>query len=93
MADKTVTVTITGPEEVMDPAIDSFVRQYGWTEEVDGVPTTETKEERARAILRGFMIDVIKAYNIKQAELFVRETATTQSDQALDATTMTLVIE
>lgn len=92
MAEKTITIEITGDEAVIVPALDAFVKQYGWTEEIDGKPNPETKEVKARAILRQFMIEVIKAYNIKQAEKLAREQAGSQTDSALDLTVMTLEV-
>lgn len=84
---KTITLEITGEDAVIDAALDAFVRQYGWTEE-----TEETQVEKARAVLRGFIMETVKAHNIKAAEDLARSAAATETEAALDTTTMTVAV-
>jgi hypothetical protein len=99
MADKTVTIEVTGPDVVIDGALDAFVRQHGWADSVgvdekgQPVPNPETKELKARTVIRQFMIDSIKAWNIRQAEVAARAAAVGASESALDTTKMTLELK
>lgn len=96
MADKTIEIQITGPEEVIDPSLDSFVKFHGWTEQIfDGenwVGNTETKELCARRVIRQFVIDCIKAESAKEAQQAATEQARAAVDGAIDLTTMTLQV-
>ena len=86
--DKIINLQISGVAEVIDAAMDAFVKQNGWTEESE-----ETKEKKARLILRAFIMETVSAYNINQAQIQAREAAQAQTAQALDLTTMILTIE
>ncbi len=87
MTDKTINLAITGVAEVIDAAMDAFVRQNGWTEESE-----QTKEEKAREVLRAFIMQTVEAYNVNQAQIAAREAAAAQTAAALDLTTMTLTV-
>jgi hypothetical protein len=85
---KIINLQIFGEAEVIDAAMDAFVKQNGWTEESD-----ETKEDKARLVLRAFIMETVKAYNINQTQIQAREVAEAQTASALDLTTMILTIE
>jgi hypothetical protein len=87
MTDKTINLAITGVAEVIDAAMDAFVRQNGWTTESE-----QTQEEKAREVLRGFIMETVQAYNINAAQIAAREAAAAQTAAALDLTTMTLTV-
>lgn len=87
MTDKTITITLTGPDAVITPSLDAFVRQYGWTEQAE-----ETREAKARLIIRQFIMDTVKAYNIDQARTAAATAAQSQTEQAIDLTTLTLTV-
>jgi hypothetical protein len=87
MTDKTINLAITGDETVIDAAMDAFVRQNGWTEE-----STETMNEKAKEVLRAFMMQTVEAYNITQAEIAAREAAVAQTAAAFDLTSMVLTV-
>lgn len=88
MTNKTINLAITGVAEVIDAAMDAFVRQNGWTEESE-----QTKEEKAREVLRNFIMQTVEAYNVNQAQIAAREAAAAQTAAALDLTTMVLTVE
>jgi hypothetical protein len=94
VADKTIQISIAGPEEVIDPSLDSFVGYHGWAAEVfDGenwVGNTETREQCARRVIRQFIIDCIKAQSAIEAQALAAEQARQAVDGAIDLTTMTL---
>jgi len=92
MTDKTINLEITGDEAVIDAAMDSFVKQNGWTEQVNGEPNPVSKENKAREVLRAFIMQTVAAYNINQAQIAAREAAAAQTATALDLTTMTLTV-
>jgi hypothetical protein len=87
MTDKAINLAITGDEAVIDAAMDAFVKQNGWTED-----STQTKEQKAREVLRVFIMETVTAYNINAAQIAAREAAQTQTAAALDLTTMTLTV-
>jgi hypothetical protein len=87
MTNKTINLAITGNEAVIDAAMDAFVRQNGWTEESE-----QSKNEKAREVLRGFIMETVTAYNINQAQIAAREAAAAQTAAALDLTTMVLTV-
>lgn len=88
MTDKTINLAITGDAAVIEGAMDAFVKQNGWTEESE-----QTQEEKAREVLRAFIMETVRAYNINQAQFAAREAAASQTAAALDLTTMTLTVE
>lgn len=88
MTDKTINLAITGDESVIDAAMDAFVKQNGWAEDSE-----LTKEQKAREVLRAFIMETVAAYNVNQAQIAAREAAATQTAAALDLTTMTLTVE
>jgi len=95
MANKTITISITGPEEVVTPSLNVFAMQYGWEAEVkdekgDMVPNPTTASDKAKGVLRGFIIDSIKAYNVGKAQDVSRKSAMDQTDTAVELTVMTL---
>ena len=87
MTDKTINLAITGNEAVIDAAMDAFVKQNGWTPESE-----QTQEEKAREVLRSFIMETVQAYNINAAQIAAREAAAAQTLAALDLTTMTLTV-
>lgn len=88
MTDKTINLAITGPAPYIDAALDSFVKQNGWTEDSE-----LTKEQKAREVLRAFIMQTVEAYNITQAQQAARDAAAAQTAAALDLTTMILTVE
>lgn len=88
MTDKVINLAITGNAAIIDAAMDAFVKQNGWTEESE-----QTKEQKAREVLRAFIMETVTAYNINQAQIAARESAQAQTEGALDLTTMTLTVE
>jgi hypothetical protein len=88
MSNKIINLQISGVAEVIDAAMDAFVKQNGWSEDSE-----DTKEDRARSILRAFIMETVTAYNINQAQIQARQIAEAQTSQALDLTTMILTIE
>lgn len=97
MANKTITIELTGPAEVIDPSMLAFCKQNGWQETVviDGqeVENPETKEDKARDVIRAFIMETVKAYNINQAREQAALDAATQTEGAIGLTTLTLTVE
>lgn len=93
MADKTVNLEITGNEQVIDAAMDAFVKQNGWVETLpNGNANPQTKEQKAREVLRAFIMQTVEAYNVNQAQIAAAEAARAQTGAALDLTTMVLTV-
>lgn len=93
MADKTITITVAGPEEVVTPSLEAFARKYGWHEgmtDMDGDPVSQ--ETVARGAIRQFVMDTVKSYNIEQAQLAAATAAEAATSQAIDLTTMVLTV-
>lgn len=84
---------ITGDESIIDAAINAFVRQHGWTDEVNGEPNPVTKTEAARTILLQFIMDTVTAYNTEQAAAAARIAAAEATETALYSTVMTLTVD
>lgn len=87
MADKTLTISIVGDELIIDPALDAFVRQNGWK---DG--DTQTQTDKARDVIRAFIMEQVTNYNVAQAISAAAATAAAQTNGALDMTTMTISV-
>ena len=92
MEPRTSTIELTGPASVIDPALDTFARMGGWRETVDGAPNPESREERARLMVRQFIMQTVEAGNVKAAQEAARLAAQAATAQAIDATTMTLIV-
>lgn len=103
MADKTVRIEVSGPEEIIVPAVEAIARTYGWTDLVRDeeqesptygqmIPNPEPQETVVRTATRTFWMEIIKAYNAEQAAKAARAAALAQSDAAIMATTMTLEV-
>lgn len=87
MADKTITVTMTGPEGVVTSSLDAFVRQHGWAE---GGPLT--REQFARQVLFDFILAGVRAYSVSRAQALAGEQAVRAVDAQASLTTLSLVI-
>ncbi len=87
MTNKTINIAITDNEAVIDAAMDAFVRQNGWTEESE-----QSKNEKAREVLRDFIMETVTAYNITQAQNAATQAAKAQTAAAFDLTTMVLTV-
>lgn len=93
MANKIITITITGPEEVVTSSLEAFARKYGWHEamtDVEGEPVT--KESVARTAIRQFIMDTVKSYNIEQAQAAAAAVAEAATSEAIDLTTLKLTV-
>lgn len=88
--DKTVTMAITGDEQIIDSALDAFVRQHGWVDTINDSPNPQTQTEAARAILLRFILETVSTYNADQAAKLARTDAASQTEAALYSTVMTL---
>ena len=92
MTDKIITIEISGEGAVIDAALDAFVKQNGWTEEVNGEPNPVTKMDKAEAVLKSFFGQTVTAYQVNEAARVARELAAEESAAALDLTTMTVTV-
>ncbi|NDG03595.1 MAG: hypothetical protein EB119_10505 [Synechococcaceae bacterium WBB_34_004] len=84
MADKTITIQITGPAQIIDASMLAIVRNNGWTE---GDPLTV--DQKGREVVRAFLIQQAQQWNARQALLQAEQ----QTSEAVDATTMTLSVQ
>lgn len=93
MANKTITIAIIGPEEVVTPSLEAFARKYGWHEAmVDAEGEPVTKESVARLAIRQFIMDTVKSYNIEQAQIAAAAAAEAATSEAIDLTALTLTV-
>lgn len=96
MADKTITIELTGPAEVIDPSLVAVCKQNGWQEQVtvngELVDNPLTKEDKARDVIRTFLMESVKAYNIEQARIAAAQAAASETAAAIDLTTLTLTV-
>ncbi|NDG19837.1 MAG: hypothetical protein EB117_16450, partial [Betaproteobacteria bacterium] len=84
MADKTITIQITGPSQIIDASMLAIVRNNGW---IEGDPLTV--EQKGREVVRAFLIQQAQQWNARQALLAAEQ----QTFEAVDATTMTLSVQ
>ena len=94
MADKTITLNISGDEAFVDSGLDSFVRESGWSEQSineNGDPISQI--DFAKEILSEYFRSKVSKHNAKQAALTAENAARQASDAALDAIIMTASIE
>lgn len=81
----TLTLTLSGPGQVIDAGLDSFVRFHGWTE-ADG----RTQLAFAEDHFRGHLREGVREWNAREAKRLAAAAATAQTAAALDLATLTL---
>lgn len=89
---KKLVLTLEGIPSSVDAALDSFVRQYGWTEDTkDSEGNPVTKEAKATEVIRQYLLDSVIAYNVDAAKKAAETAARTQTEQRfVDDTDLTL---
>ena len=85
---KSIVITITGDAAIIDPALDAFAKQHGWTLESE-----KTQEDYARDVLLRFIVETVSAYNSCQAAMAASQQAASQTQEALYNTVMTLSVD
>jgi hypothetical protein len=88
MSNKTIRVTMTGPEAVVLPTLEAFARYHGWA---DGGPVSQ--EDVARGALFDFIKRSVTAYNVAQAQAQAGTAAAAAVESVVPLTTLELVIE
>lgn len=88
--EKTISIQIVGAEQVIDSALDAFVRQHGWTDTINGEPNPVSKTDMARSVLMKFITETVSAYTSEQAAKAAREQAAVQTADALRTAAMSL---
>lgn len=87
MAQKEFTLKLYGPEEIMDPAIIAFCKQNGWTEKVfvngEEIDNPTTLVMKTREVMRAFILETVKAWNISQAREQAARQASIQTETAI----------
>lgn len=91
MADKTYTLTLTGPAETVDAMVDAFAAAIGWIEASD-----ITKLESVRRGLRDYMLEAIRQDGPRRAAEVARlaalEATTVATDAVQQIATLTLIV-
>jgi hypothetical protein len=87
MANRSLTMILTGPAELVDAGVDAVARTYGWK---DGPDETRTKEDVVREAIRRFLRETVTAFNMQAAREQAAAAAQEQTTGALDALEMTL---
>lgn len=90
--DKTLTLTLTGPGELVDACLDLFARWHGWTDDPPAWAEPRTREEAARLALRSYMIESAKAEAARQASVAVAAAAG-QAEAVAASLTLILAVE
>lgn len=88
MATKSIVITLTGEDMIVEAGFDAFARANGYTDESD-----VTKEEVATNGLKKYFREIVSQYNISMAQMQAANAAKAQSDGALNAITLNLVVE
>lgn len=78
-------LNIEGNQQTIEMALDSFVKQYGWTSENE-----ETQLVFAQEKLKKYIFDVVEAYNIDQARQLAASETKTELEQLIPTVTITL---
>jgi hypothetical protein len=96
---KEFVLTISGPDAVIDGALDAYVRRYGWTATVPGdseeeptKPHPMTQEQYARFALRAHVMDAVTSQFVADAKSQAEAVAKAGASAAIDTTTMTLEV-
>lgn len=101
MADISIVITLTGPEESLLPAVDAFAGAYGWTptvvRNINGmdteVPNPITSAMASREPVRAYFMQTVQAALVAEAQKAAADAAATQVLGAMDTITMTLTVE
>jgi hypothetical protein len=88
MADKTITITMTGPEEIVLPSLDAFVRQHGWSE---GHPLAPV--QFARQVLREFILAGVRSFSVSQAQALAGQQAVQAVEAQASQTSIEVAVE
>jgi hypothetical protein len=90
---KTISINIEGEDAVINSALDSFVRQHGWSEMLsNGEPNQITAIQAARNVLASFITQSVAAWNGEVAARVARQEAAAQTEEALLGTQMKLTV-
>ena len=94
---KTITIEITGDGDIIEAALDSFVRQQGWTDTVmlegETVPNPVSKADAGRQAIMRFIMENVAAYNGEAAAIAAKAQAIEASTTAMYQTVLTLTVE
>ena len=88
MAIKKIFLSYEGEEVLIDAAIEALAIDQGWT-----IDSVLTKEETAKANVNNYIRAQVEGYNVRQAQEAAKVAAQEASLQALNAITVTFVIE
>jgi len=101
MADKTLSISITGDEQIIEPALAAFCFQGGYRDDVyvlneegdsEVVPNPVTMLDFAKQRLSEFFRNEVAQYNVAQAQKQAADTAQAQTLGAMDLVTMNVTI-
>jgi len=98
MADKTITLSISGPEEILIPTLESFAAYYGWEAQVkddqgDLIPNPVSQFEKAEQILHGFIFEAASVQEVNKVQDAARKAAVLQKESAMNQTSVAIAIK